>query len=349
MNNVKKITALLLVLVLSLSLFACGSKPTEPTEPTEVTKQETEKQVIELVDQAGRKVVLDKPATKVVSTYYITTYAMISLGVSDKLVGIEKKADKRNLYKLAAKELLEVEQVGSMKEFNSEAVIALNPDLVLLPMKLKDNVATFEKLNIPVIVVNPESQKLVEEMLDIIGSACGVADRAKKLNSFYKDTMAEKAELIKGKGEPVVYIGSNSALLATAPRDMYQADLITRAGGKNAGSDLEGDYWTDVSYEKLISYNPEYIIIPSGAKYTVEDVLKDDKLASVLAVKNKNVFQMPQGLDEWDSPTPSCILGYMWLVSILHSDVYAFDSFIEEAQGFYQTFYDFKPDAELFK
>lgn len=59
---------------------------------------------IKITDAVGREVVLDKPADKIVSGYYITTSMMIALGIEDKLVGIEAKAASRPIYGLAAPE-----------------------------------------------------------------------------------------------------------------------------------------------------------------------------------------------------------------------------------------------------
>lgn len=40
-------------------------------------------------------------------------------------------------------------------------------------------------------------------------------------------------------------------------------------------------------------------MIPSGAAYSVQDILDDAQLASLTAVKNKAVYQMPKGIEEW--------------------------------------------------
>lgn len=56
------------------------------------------------------------------SCYYITTYATLALGISDRLIGIEKKAETRPIYQMANEKLLELKQVGSLKELNIEAI-----------------------------------------------------------------------------------------------------------------------------------------------------------------------------------------------------------------------------------
>lgn len=337
MEKIKKILKVVLVFALVFSLTAC-------TSPKKEAKKEDTK--ISLTDQAGRKVTLEKPAEKIVSGYYITTYACLSLQIDDKIVGLEKKAQTRPIYQLANPELLNLPQVGTMKGLDIEAIAKLKPDLVLIPMKLKDTAQTLTDLGINVLVVNPEDHELLVEMLELIAKAAGVEDQADKLINYYQKQM-KQMESFNHENKQTVYLGSNSSYLETAPKAMYQNSLIETAGGINAGKDLEGNYWTPISYESLIEINPDIIVVPSGAVYSVQDILNDSQLASINAVKNRAVYQMPKGIEEWDSPIPSGILGTMWLSSILHSSEYSFEDFSVDAASFYKTFYGFEIDKNL--
>ena len=59
-------------------------------------------------------------------------------------------------------------------------------DLVLLPMKLKDNIDALTDLGISVLVVNPESHEELVEMLELIGKATGKQNQAKELTDYYE-------------------------------------------------------------------------------------------------------------------------------------------------------------------
>ena len=328
----KSIFKTLLCLAVAFSLMGCGGTANKSS-------------TITFQDQADHEVRLEQPAKKIVSCYYVTTYATLSLGVSDRLVGIEKKADTRNIYKLANQDLLKLKQVGSLKGIDIEAIASLEPDLVILPMKLKDQVKTLEDLGIQVMIVNPESHEELVEMITLIGKACGVDKQAKALTDYYE----KQLEMVKSLGstQTKVYMTSNSSYLETAPESMYQSSLLTSAGGINSASDIQGDYWTQVSYESLLEMNPDMIVIPAGASFSKDDIYKDKQLSSLTAVKNKAIYQMPKGLEEWDSPVPSGILGTMWLASLLHSDQYSFEKFQADAVDFYKTFYGFDADRSL--
>lgn len=347
-NKLTRWAALILAAALTLSLAACGRAGGDSSSAGSASaSQSAPVSTITLTDQAGRQVELDAPAETLVSCYYVTTYATMALGISDRVVGLEKKADTRPIYAMAAPDLLEKEQVGTMKELDLEAVAALEPDLVVMPKKLMDYAGSLEELGIPVLVVNPESHEALTGMLELLGQACGVEDRAQALTDYYEEQLARVAQLVDGLERPTVYMGGNSSYLTAAPGDMYQSSLIETAGGVNAAGDLTGGYWTEVSYESILAMAPQVILIPAGADYTAQDILGDPQLAAVPAVQSGAVYEMPGGIEEWDSPIPSGILGTLWMTSVLHGDAYPFDTFTTDVQDFYKTFYGFEIDPAL--
>ena len=297
---------------------------------------------ITVTDQAGREVTIAQEPQKLVSGYYISTSALIALGLQDKLVGIEAKADKRPIYSLSAPELIDLPNVGTAKEFDLEGCTALEPDLVILPMKLKDAAATLEELGINVLLVNPEDQPQLEDMISLIAEATNTQAQAEKLLKFMDDQETMLTEKLADADTPSVYLAGNSALLSTAGDAMYQADMIRLAGGVNAASEIADTYWAEISYEQLLAWNPDYIILASDAEYTVEDVLADENLADCTAVKNGNVYQLPSKAEAWDSPVPSGILGAVWLANVLHPDVISEADCNALYDNYYETFYGFR-------
>ena len=320
----KRFFSMLLALSLLLSLTVCVQ-----AEP------------VVLTDMAGREVSIEAVPERIVSGYYISTSTLIALGLSDKLVGIEAKADKRPIYKLSAPELIALPNVGTAKEFNLEGCLALEPDLVILPLKLKSAAQTLEELGIDVLLVNPESQEQLMEMIALLGDATGTADRAGELADYIQTQQAALAELLADADAPTVYLGGNSALLSTAGQAMYQSDMIVRAGGVNVAAEIQDTYWVDISYEQLLAWDPDYIILASDAAYTAQDVLADENLKDCTAVKNGNVFHLPADVESWDSPVPSGFLGSCWMASVLHGDLVTESDCTAWINEFYGTFYGF--------
>ena len=351
----KKLISLLLVLTMLLSFAACGqtAKPEETTPATvEATVPATEETVPEttaapshypvtVVDHAGREVVIEEEPQKLVSGYYISTSALIALDLEEKLVGIEAKANKRAIYKLAAPELIDLPNVGTAKEFDLEGCAALEPDLVILPIKLKSAVETLEGLGIDVLLVNPENQELLTGMIHMIAAATNTEAQAEALLNFTMEQETLLRAAMSGVELPSVYLAGNSSMLSTAGNAMYQSDMIRLAGGVNVAAEIEDTYWVEIDYEQLLTWNPDYIILASDATYTVEDVLADPNLAGCNAVVNGYVYQMPSKAEAWDSPVPSGILGALWLANVLHNDLLTDADCAAKIDEYYETFYDF--------
>ena len=327
----KKLLALLLVISMMLPFAAFGE--TAAQYPVTVT------------DHAGREVTIEAEPQKLVSGYYISTSLLIALDLDEKMVGIEAKANKRAIYSLAAPELIALPNVGTAKEFDLEGCVALEPDLVILPLKLKNAAATLEGLGIDVLLVNPENQELLTSMIHMIAAATNTEDKAAELLGFTATQEAYLAQTLAGAAAPSVYLAGNSSMLSTAGNAMYQSDMIRLAGGVNVAAAIEDAYWVEIDYEQLLAWNPEYIILASDASYTVEDVMADPILADCAAVVNGHVYQMPGKAEAWDSPVPSGILGALWLANVLHADLLTDDDYAAKVDEYYETFYGFTYSA----
>ena len=336
----KQLLSLLLVLCMMMTLAACGGTKTEES-PSVSLVSETITYPVTVTDHAGRQVEIEAEPQTLVSGYYISTSALIALELDNRMVGIEAKADKRSIYKLASPDLIALPNVGTAKEFDLEGCAALDPDLVILPLKLKDAAASLEALDIDVLLVNPENQDLLEEMIVMIATAANCGARANALLSFIADTEASLTSRLAGADTPKVYLAGNSDFLSTAGTAMYQSDLIRLVGGVNAAAEITDTYWVNVSYEQLLVWNPDYIILASDASYTAEDVLADPNLAGCAAVAAGHVYQMPGDAEAWDSPVAGGILGAVWMAGVLHADVMPEADVLAMINDFYSTFYGF--------
>lgn len=334
----KKLLSLLLVFAIVLSFVACTNTDGDKTNEGESASLYP----MTVTDQSGRTVTIEKEPQKLVSGYYISTSAIIALDLADKLVGIEAKANKRAIYSLSAPELIQLPNVGTAKEFDLEGCTALAPDLVILPIKLKSAADTLTTLGIDVLLVNPETQQLLEEMVTLIGKVTNTADKANALLGFISEQNERLTTSLSNAEKPKVYLAGNSNMLSTAGSAMYQSDMIRLAGGANVAADITDTYWVEISYEQLLTWNPEYIILASDATYRVEDVLTNPNLADCDAVKNGKVYQMPSKAEAWDSPVPSGILGAVWLSSVLHPVECTEADASAIIDSYYETFYDFK-------
>ena len=297
-----------------------------------------------LTDQLGREVVIESEPQTIASAYYISSSVLIALGAEDRVAAIEAKADTRPIYALSAPQMLELPSVGTAKQLDLETCAAVKPDLMIVPKKLKDSIETLEELGITVLVVDPEDQERLEGCIALVGEAVNAQDRAAQLVAAIRDNVAALGETLKDAGAPKVYLAGNSALLSTATAKMYQSSLLANAGGENVAAEIDDTYWAEVSYEQILAWNPEVIVLTGTSDYTVDDVLADSALEGCAAVAAGRVYQLPGDIEGWDSPVPGSFLGSLWLAATLHPEQVSMDQWKAAVTDFYSTFYGFAPE-----
>lgn len=312
-------------------------------------KKEGQQETIRVTDQIGREVVVKKNPQKIVSSYYISTAMLIALGVKEKVVGIEMKAQSRPLYRRSAPEFIDLPAVGSGKTINVEACLALGADLVIIPYRLEEAIPQFDKARIPVIAVMPETLDLFLDSVTFLGKVTGSEKKAAEFRGFYEEEIASIRSITDGITErPRVYISGSKNPLITATGKMYQTNMIALAGGANVSAHLKDGYWTAVSAEDLILWNPHFIFPVRYASYDVKTILNDERFQKIEAVDGEHVTRFPSPLEPWDYPTPSSLLGILWLTNQLHPDKYSEAAYTETAREFYTRFFAFEAtDSEI--
>ena len=126
LKSMKKWISMALAMIMVVAMFTgCASPKKLETKETKETTEATETpntSVSEEAVEAGKS----QPAQRIVSGYYITTSACIALGLKDKMVGIEAKADKRPINE-ERKETIKkyVEENGSITNKEARELLGL--------------------------------------------------------------------------------------------------------------------------------------------------------------------------------------------------------------------------------
>ena len=271
----KKILTIVLALALILAMGVCALAEYPVT----------------LTDQAGREVTIESRPEHIVSGYYISTSACIALGLSDRIAAVEAKADTRNIYALSAPELISLPNVGSAKNFNLEACLAAEPDLVILPKRLSEAAESISEFDIPVLLVNPEDDELLAQMILLIGVATETEDRATDLNAFILTQLGMCQEMLKNETPVTALVLGNSSKLTCAPNGMYQSSLLENACAVNAAADIEGTKWAEISYEQLLDEPDAALDLPRRWQMmrTVSALAKEERCAALCALHDASL------------------------------------------------------------
>ncbi len=263
---------------------------------------------MELVDDTGRRVRLEKQPRHIISLAPSTTEMIFAMGLGDHLLAVTKWCD----YPEEAKALRDAgAHVGSMDQPNRETIAAYRPDLIigtdLTPPEIYSAIE-----NPPKTVAMALSHESIDDVLEdiaTIGKVMGVPGKALGLIGELKSQRQKvEARLTSFRGLPakrVLFLLSiaESGQPGWAPgENTWVNDLLVSTNSENVASRL-GNSWGEVSFEALLSLNPEVILVRDGESpptqgqiRRVVESLKDHPVwKQVDAVKNNRVHILPHG------------------------------------------------------
>lgn len=304
------------ILLSALLLAACAPQATSTPVPAAISTPEPVTEELVFTDGLGRTVTLPGAAQRVVSLTPAGTEILFAVGAGPQVVGRDMFSD----YPAEAASLPDIG--GSWGEYNLEAIIALQPDLVLAGgINPPELVASLEGLGLRVYFLpNPATLEEMYTNLETVGALTGRGSEAAALTAALQGRVAAVDEVISPLSyRPSVYY----ELDATKPAQPYTAGpgtfvdlLIARAGGYNIGSELEGQ-WAVISVEQILVADPAIILLGDAAwGETPEKVAARPGWDALTAVQNGQIFPFDDNLVS--RPGPRLVDGLEALVEILH-------------------------------
>jgi iron complex transport system substrate-binding protein len=323
---------LILTLLFAFALAGCGPASTPTEEPVSVptdipaTEAPTEEPVEEpveengfiFVDDAGRVVELSGIPQRIVSLAPSNTEILFAVGAGDRVVGRDEFSD----YPEEAASIASIG--GSMGEFSVEAIVALEPDLVLAAeINTPELIHQLEDLGVTVYYLrNPTTLEEMYTNLENVAKLTG--DDASELVQSLKDRVAAVDEKIMPLSyRPMVFYEIDS----TDPNKPWTYGpgtfgdlLIDRAGGFNVGN-VAFDPYPQLSLEEIVVANPSIILLGDAMwGVTVESVKGRAGWGNIEAVKTGSIFPIDDNLIS--RPGPRLVDGLEALARILHPGVF---------------------------
>lgn len=303
----RKLTFAILIVLL---LAACQQIP-EANTPGAAADQE-----LDVLDGLGRTVTLSGPARRVVSLTPAGTEILFAVGAGSQVVG-------RDMFSDYPAEAASVQDIGgSMGQYNLEAILTLQPDLVLAGgINPPELAVSLETLGLTVYFLpNPVALEDMFATLETVGGLTGHRSEAAALvESLQARLAAVDAAILPFSFRPSVYYeldATNPALPYTAGPGTFVDMLIARAGGVNIGSKLEGQ-WAAISMEQILVADPSIILLGDAAwGETPEKVAARPGWETLSAVQNGKIFAFDDNLVS--RPGPRLVDGLEALVEILH-------------------------------
>ena len=268
----KKLTALLLIAVLALSVCPVLAETTGVT----------------VTDMMGREITLTAPATRIVALTAADCEILCALGCEDALVG-------RGEYCDYPASVLEKPSVQSGYETNIEQIIALEPQVVLMGTMAQttEQVAALENAGIKVVVSDAQNIEGVYTAIRLIGALMGKDAEAETLVTGMQTAFADIAAKSENTGKTVYFeVSPLQWGLWTAGKNTFMDELAAMCGLTNAFADVEG--WAAISEEQVLERDPDYIVTISmyyGEGPTpVEEIKGREGWDSLKAVQNDAIL-----------------------------------------------------------
>ena len=326
--------ATVFILIVSMLIAACGG-------PGETKKDMANNKPIEITDVTGRTVTLKKPAERVVLQWsgaggpFITISALMGKDTPKVIAGMDTslqkyRADMWNHFTAEMPELAKIPEVGTVgdKNFNVEQVVALQPDVIFIPVDLKNQYESdakqkLDEAGVQTIYIDYHAENLEkhQKSIEAIGKALGKDERAAEISKFYTDHVTKVLDRVKtiNKAKPTVYLevgmkgpeefgnsfsGNYSwgALATLCGADVITKDVVKRTAPINPEFVLEknpdiimimGSYWPKNPTSMRLGFEANEAQSQELLKaFTTERQGWSD----LKAVENKDVYSIHHGL-----------------------------------------------------
>jgi iron complex transport system substrate-binding protein len=290
----------LVILSISLALTACSSG--EPTQ-------------YDVVDDLGRLVAINGTPQRIVSLAPSNTEILFALGLGEKVVGVTDWCD-------YPPEALDKEKVGSFDTPDTEKIVALTPDLILVAYgTTMDVINSLIESGLTVFGIKTTDLDDVLNDIRTVGNITGKKAEANALTSEMESRIqAVTDETSELEERPRVFYIVWHDPLWTAGSETFIHELIEKGGGVNICQNITG--YTTISIEEVVARNPEVIIT---SEWSFEWAQNVTSLNSTDARQNGRIYQGDDDLVQ--RPGPRLVDGLEWFAYFIHPEIF------EEPEG----------------
>ena len=341
--------AIVLFLILSLLLCACGQAGVTPSVETR-----------EFTDSTGRIVTLPASITKIAISGPLSQIYILPLA-GDLLVGVSTAyaEDAQSYLPAYIYEKAEIGQLyGGKGEMDLEALLAADPDVVIDIGEAKkttadDLTALTEQTGIPFIHIDatvataPEAYRILGRLLDR-------KEKAEELAVWCEDTYAMISAMMEqvdadGARKTLLYCLGDKGVNVIA-RGSFHGETINFMSDNLAVVEdvVSSGAGNEVDLEQILLWDPDVIIFAPDSCY--EDIASSEQWQSIGAVARDTFYKTPSGPYGWLSSPPAVqrYLGMLWLGELLYPGYAEYD-LQEQVTEYYKLFYGCDLTAEMYQ
>lgn len=349
----RKYLNIIAILLILLLLQGCAIK--KPDRATEDLNEDSY-QFVTVVDYLGREVTISKPVNRIACGYAYTGHVVTMLGRADDIVAVVGGLQRDKVLTSNYPHIKDLPVPFSSGTINMEELLLTEPDIVFLREDTASNesvVSKLAQLNIPYIVIEFFSMEEQIESISTIGKAIGAEEKANQYIDYYRKVIEDTEKISSSipEDERVRLYHSVNEAVRTDIKDSLPADWIKVTGGINVSIEDELKTSGDKSFatlEQIYLWDPDIIIANESG--VPDYMLSNEQWAGLRAVKEKKVYQIPNGVSRWGHPgsleTPLAVL---WTSKLLYPQYFEHINLEEETKKYYKDFFDISLDDKQVK
>ena len=252
-------------------------------------------EVVQVVDDSGRSVVLPRPAQRIVALAPHVTELLFAIGAGGSVVGVVEYSD----FPPQAREL---PSVGTGSAPDLERVLALQPDLIVAWASGNSDraIARLDSLGLPQFLSEPRQLEQVATNLERLGMLTGNIEKANTEAKKFRQSLQQLETAYRGTRRVDVFYQVWDQPLLTVGGDHLITQVINLCSGRNIFADLT-DLAPQIDLEAVVARNPE-VILQGGSQRGVEWRTTWQRWQQLRAVKNGALFDIPADLIQRQSP-----------------------------------------------
>ncbi|WP_432470676.1 cobalamin-binding protein [Amphritea sp. HPY] len=243
---------------------------------------------ISVTDNRGRVLDLAQPAQRVVSLSPHITENLFAVGAGPQVVGVTSHSD-------YPAEALELPVIGNYESLNIEAIIALQPDLVIgwPDGNPRIQLERLEALGLPVYYSDPHLLKDIPANLRSFGILTGRSE-GEALAQRFDFRLAELHRKYAGQASVRVFYQLWNKPLMTINHSQLIDQIISLCGGQNLFTG-HAEPVPRLSVESVLSVDPEVIL--TGRKNIPQDWAEQwQQWHTLSAAKSDQFYQLNEDL-----------------------------------------------------
>lgn len=211
---------------------------------------------LEVTDEVGRRVKMPWQVKRIVTLAPNLTETVYALGLEDRLVADTNFCDTPPAAKTKA-------HVGDPQNPNLEAIVALQPDLVLATTSINrvETADALKQLGFAVYTTDPQTVRGMLDSVQHMADAMGEEKKGTELVAqMQKRLDALHARLSDRPMVHVLFVVWDQPLI-TIGQNTFIADALRFAGAESAV--LSKQQWPHLSIEEVVRLQPDYLVFTS--------------------------------------------------------------------------------------